>query len=456
MNFTHRNSLYSTPLFLHLSIFLFVAAQIIIPVTVTDASRQKYDHSETVNLVKPQPKNPLKNLSKKLSNTYDIDSDDYLIKTFIVKKGQTLANILKPHKVPLSLIFKIADISKKIFDVRRIKAGQTCKLLKNHEQDGRVRYLIYEQNNEDYVVFDFNDPVQVYRGRKNVEIKKQMISGIITGNFWHEVKSGHLNEDLIRDMADIFNSIVDFRQLHKGDAYKIIYEEKYVQDQCVGTGDIIAARVVSGDQEYKAFRFINNGIKGYYDDKGNSLEKSFLKCPLKYRKITSEFSMRRLHPITQRYRSHPGIDYAAPMGTPVRSVGDGVVIAKGYNRTCGNYLKIDHPGVGISEYLHFSKFHSGIKKSKKVRKGDIIGYVGKTGLATGPHLDLRFMKNGKYVDYRKLKLPDGKPVPRESMSLFQQQIAMVHARWENDAVVSLDVDTIKGEVNKKDMASSTL
>ncbi len=454
MNLTLRNSLYSSSLFLYLFIFLFVVTQIV-TVTVTDASSHKHDNVETIKAETVKPaKSQLKAPSKKLSG-YHINFDKYLVKTFIVKKGQTLTHILKPHKVPMSLILKIADTSKNIFDVRRIKAGQSYRLLKNNEQGGSLRYLIYDLNNENYVVFDFKEPVRVYRGCKNLEIKKRMTSGTITVNFWHEVKSGRLTEELVRDMADIFNSTLDFRQLQMGDAYKIIYEEKYIQGKCVGTGQIIAAKVIYGGKEYKAFRFINNGVTGYYDENGTSLEKSFLKCPLKYRKITSGFSMRRLHPVTQRYRSHPGIDYAAPMGTPVRAVGDGVVIAKGYNRTCGNHLKIDHRGVGISEYLHFSRFHAGIKKSKKVHKGDIIGYVGKTGLATGPHLDLRFMKNGRYVDYRKLKLPDGKPVPRAFMPLFQHQIAMVHARWENDAVVSLDVDTIKGEVNKKDRISST-
>lgn len=434
VDFISRNSLVE-------QLFFFVGILVCVAVTVTDASPRRNNPSEVAplseSISKVPPKQPV--------NYYGMNFDNYSVTTSVVRKGQTLASLLKPHHVSLSTILKTACVSKKTFNVRRIKAGQPYTLLKHPSPDARVKYLIYDLNHEEYVVFDFESPISVYRGRKNVETRRRVLKGTITDNFWQEAKSAHLTETLICEMADIFSSSIDFRQFHKGDTYKIIYEEKYIRNTCVGTGNIIAAKVTCGTELYQAFRFSNGGLTGYYDEKGRRLERSFLKSPLKYRKITSGFTMKRLHPVTHKYRSHPGIDYAAPMGTPVRSVGDGTVIAKGYNRTSGNYLKINHPGVGISEYLHFSRFHSGIKKNKVVAKGDIIGYVGRTGLATGPHLDLRFMKNGKYVDYRKLKLPDGKPVPRKIMPVFQQQVALINARWEDEAVVSLDVDRISDE-----------
>ncbi len=276
---------------------------------------------------------------------------------------------------------------------------------------------------------------------KNANVKIRQVSGIVRGSFHKTAAKMGLNKKLTNQLSSIFSNTNALSNLRKGDLIQVAYQEKYVNGKRVKTGVITAAIITSKTKSYHAYRFTYNGKHGYYDENGDSLEPSFLKAPLKYREISSGFSTRRFHPIKQVYQPHPGIDYAAPAGTPVKSVGDGVVIFKGYAKSAGNYLKIKHSGTAISEYMHLSKFHSSIKVNKKVSKGDVIGYVGSTGYATGPHLDLRFMVNNKYVDYRKLKLPHGEPLPKKFRNIFFQHVAMVNKQWNKPSRRELSFNT---------------
>ncbi len=348
----------------------------------------------------------------------------------MVKKGQTLVHLLKPHGLTHAAIFESAKVSKKVFDVRKIRSGRFYSVIKDRKKNNPIRYFIYEKNAEHYVVFDFGKPLKVHAARKKIELKTRQAEGAINTTIYDTALQLNLTPKLIKGLKSIFRNTLNLKNLHKGDRLKVAYQEKYILNKSVGIGQITAAVIQCPPENYQAYHFTINGKAGYYDEKGNSLEKSFLKSPLKYRKITSGFCSRRLHPVKNKYQSHPGVDFAAPRGTPVKCVGDGVVIFKGYSKSAGNYIKINHPGTGISEYLHFSRFHPSIKKNKKVSKGDIIGYVGSTGCATGPHLDLRFMVNGRYVDYRKLKLPDGTPISEEEKPMFMKQIALINSQWK--------------------------
>ncbi|MBF0240997.1 MAG: peptidoglycan DD-metalloendopeptidase family protein [Desulfamplus sp.] len=285
-------------------------------------------------------------------------------------------------------------------------------------------------------------------------VKIRQVSGIVKGSIHKTTTKMGLNKKLVNQLGSIFKNTPAISNLQQGDLIQVAYQEKYENGKRVKTGVITAAIITSKKRSYHAYRFTYNGKNGYYDEKGNSLSAAFLKAPLKYREISSGFSTRRFHPIKQIYQPHPGIDYAAPKGTPVQSVGDGIVVFKGYADSAGNYLKIKHPGVGVSEYMHLSKFHSSIKVNKRVSKGDIIGYVGATGYATGPHLDLRFMVNNRYVDYRKFKLPQGEQLPKKFRNLFFQHVAMVNKQWDKTRR-ELSWNTVVNPLERPTVASNT-
>ncbi|WP_186441162.1 peptidoglycan DD-metalloendopeptidase family protein [Desulfamplus magnetovallimortis] len=363
-----------------------------------------------------------------------------------VKKGETLAKMLNPYGVTHAEIFSAAKNSRRVFDVHKIRSGRWYSIIKERSMPEKVKYFIYEKDDENYVVFDFGDPIKVHAAQQNINIKIRQVEGVIHTTLHDACLQLNLPSQVIAQLDSIYSNKLDLKTLHRNDRIRLAYEEKYILNKFVGSGNITAAVIVTRNGNYQAYRFTHDGKTGYYDEKGNSLEKSFLKYPLKYRKITSEFSLKRLHPVTKRYRSHPGIDFSAPKGTPVKSVGDGVVVFKGYCRSAGNYIKIDHPGTGISEYLHLSRFHPTIKKGRAVSKGDIIGYVGKTGYATGPHLDLRFMVNGSYVDYRKLKLPDGTPLPEVAKQQFAKEVAMITSKWQlSSTQISMNIKDSDGK-----------
>ena len=361
---------------------------------------------------------------------YGIDMNGYIMNTAIVNSGQTLSKLLKPYRIPASVVLQAAAISKNIFDVRRIKSGRPYAVVRDLNRGLRVRYFIYEQTRENYVVFDFGNPLRVFTGQKALESKVRVASGTITSSLWDAVIEQRLSSDLILTMADIFASTVDFHRLRRGDRFHVIYEEQYSEGKPVGIGAIEATILTHGDKRHKAFRHSHHdGTVGYYDEKGISMQKAFLKSPLKYTSITSGFSDKRLHPIKNIYRRHPAIDYGAPPGTPVMSVGGGVVYETGNSKTAGKYVMINHPGSYVSKYLHLASIAERIEKNAQVKRGEVIGFVGSTGLATNSHLDFRFMKNGRYLDYSTVELPDGESVASECKDRFNREIAQFKSRF---------------------------
>lgn len=390
----------------------------------------------------------------------------------VVKKNETVVEILKPYGLTHADIFQFAKISKKTFNLRQIKAGHSYSIITDKSPEKKAKYLIYERDEKKYIILPIDNSSTnivvktaetVSNNKKNIitksslkqssknnsntdkksitraatknngDVRIRQVSGVIKTSLHKTATRMGLNKKLVNQLTSIFKNTPAISSIRKGDMLQVAFQEKYVNGKRVKTGVITAAIVTSRKKSYHAYRFTYNGKHGYYDENGNSLESSFLKAPLKYREISSGFSTRRFHPIKQIYKPHPGIDYAAPKGTPIKSVGDGIVICKDYSSSTGNHIRIKHPGVGISEYMHMSKFHPSIKINKKISKGDIIGYVGMTGYATGPHLDLRFMVNNKYVDYRKLTLPNGNPLPRKFRNIFLQQVALVNKQWNRTA-----------------------
>jgi murein DD-endopeptidase MepM/ murein hydrolase activator NlpD len=229
--------------------------------------------------------------------------------------------------------------------------------------------------------------------------------------------------NLANKMSEIYAWTIDFFGLQKGDSYKVIYDRYFVEDQYIGLGKVQAAKFNHGGSNLYAFYFEQNGSGDYFDEEGNSLQRTFLKAPLRYSRISSHFSNSRMHPVLKIRRPHHGIDYAAPSGTPVHTVGDGVIVKKGYQkRGGGNYVKVKHNGTYSTTYMHLKGFAKGIKVGKHVKQGDLPGYVGQTGLATGPHLDFRFYRNGKAVNPLKVESPPSKPIDTAYRTAFDSVV----------------------------------
>jgi len=242
-------------------------------------------------------------------------------------------------------------------------------------------------------------------------MKTDSVTEIILPSLWNSMVEQQADPNLANELSEIYAWTIDFFGLRKGDTYKAIYEQYFVEDKYIGLGKIIAANFYHLGEDHYAFYFEQNNAGDYFDEEGNSLQRTFLKAPLRFTRISSGFSHSRMHPVLKIRRPHHGVDYAAATGTPVYTVGDGVVSKKGYQkRGGGNYVKIKHNGTYSTTYMHLSGYAKGINVGKKVKQGDLIGYVGSSGLATGPHLDFRFYRNGKAVNPLKVESPPSKPI----------------------------------------------
>jgi murein DD-endopeptidase MepM/ murein hydrolase activator NlpD len=289
-----------------------------------------------------------------------------------------------------------------------------------------VNFPVYDRSSEKQAIFNIGNPFNVFTGHAGMTTQTRFLSGTITSSLWHSISEKQADPELVSRLGEVFAGRVDFGRLGRGDRFEVIYDVQYAEGKRIGLGDIRAVVLASDGEAHQAFRFSFHGTTGYYDENGRNLQKAFLESPLMNARISSGFQDRRLHPIKKVYRRHPAIDYAAPAGSPVMSVGGGIVTDKGYSRSSGNYIKIRHSGTYSSFYLHLSAFSESIKINKPVRKGEIIGFVGSTGWSTGPHLDFRFMKNGRYVDYASADLPAGNPVDTDCLPQFRQNVAQYH------------------------------
>jgi murein DD-endopeptidase MepM/ murein hydrolase activator NlpD len=333
-----------------------------------------------------------------------------------VSKNQTLATILSPFNVPYQIIDEIAKKSKEVFDVRWIAANKKFTVI-TPSNSSKAQFFIYEPNPAEYVVFNL-DSVDVYKAEKPAEIRKREIGGRIESSLYNAMVDKGISPELIDEFADLYGWSVDFQGLQKGDIYKVVFEEKLVEGTVVSVSGIHFAYFEHKGEALHAIPFEQNGQLSFFDQNGNSFKKAFLRDPLKYSRISSRYNLNRFHPVQKRYKAHLGTDYAAPTGTEIRSVGDGTVVEARYTSANGNYVKVKHNGTYTTQYLHMSKIGKGIKAGTRVRQGQVIGYVGSTGLATGPHLCFRFWKNGKQEDWLKEKIPPSEPIAKQNLAAF--------------------------------------
>lgn len=342
-----------------------------------------------------------------------------------VSRNETLSDILEPYYLINTNVSELAKYSKSIFDVRKIRAGKKYHLYTENDSLNTVKYLVYEKDKINFIVFNLSDSINIYSGKKDVNVIRETKSAVINSSLFNALQENNASIELAIELSKIFAWQIDFYHLQKGDNFKVVYEEEYVDSQMVGIGKLLGAYFKHSNKEYYAIPFMQDSVYQYFDENGNSLRKEFLKTPMEFARISSRYSSRRLHPILKIYRPHNGVDYAAPTGTPIRTVGDGTVVAASYTKSNGNFVKIKHNSVYTTAYLHMSRFGKGIKKGATVKQGQIIGYVGSTGLATGPHLHFMFYMNGSYVNPLTIEVPPSHPVKEELRNNFEQQKKLV-------------------------------
>jgi len=347
---------------------------------------------------------------------YGLPVDSFYIEEGIVRPNQHLSHILGSYGVGMGIVDQIARSSKDIFDVRKIRSGNRYTVFQTTDSLLEARYFIYENSSTEYVVFELFDSLRIYPGEKEVQQRLRKAHGVITSSLWNAMKDNGLDPMLAIRLSQIFAWNIDFYAIQKGDRFRLIYDELMVDSVVIGIGDIYAVQFDHYGSENYGFRFFQDERYDYFDETGMSLRKAFLKSPLDFYRISSRFSHSRLHPILRIRRPHHGVDYAAPSGTPVKSIGDGTVIARAYQaRGGGNYLRIKHNSVYTTLYMHLSGFAKGITQGTRVKQGQVIGYVGSTGLSTGPHLDFRVFENGSPVDPLKVEAPPVEPVHKKRM-----------------------------------------
>jgi len=356
---------------------------------------------------------------------YGFPTDSFTMITGQVKRNGFLSEILLKHGITMKEIDQVVRNSKNVFDVRKIRSGNDYMLYCDRDSTARARYLVYEHDPTIFYVFSFNDSLKITPVRKEIKSEIKYYSGTIETSLWYAVKNSGLHLKLVGDLSDIFAWTVDFFGLQKGDNFKVVYEEYYIDGKSLGTGRIYAAQFNRTGSSITAIPFIQDGKESYFDVNGNSLRKAFLKAPLQFSRITSHFSGARMHPILRILRPHYGVDYAAPIGTPVHSIGDGRIISATDGGGEGKMVRIQHNSVYATGYMHLSKFGDGVRAGAFVKQGDIIGYVGSSGLSTGPHLDFRIFMNGSPVDPLKVDAPPVEPISEANKAQFEKTKTVV-------------------------------
>ena len=359
---------------------------------------------------------------------YGTDVNGYRMTEDVIRPGENLSGILARFGVSARTVDSLVRCTEGVFDLRSIRAGQQYKaFLSPDTVKQRLCHFVYERNRVDYVVFSFGDSIAVRTDSKEVRRKRCVAGATIESSLWNAMVANDLSPALAMNLSDIYAWTIDFFGLQPGDRFQVIYDEEYVDTMSIGVGRIWGAWFESGGKRFYAVPFEQDGKISYWDEQGNSLRKNLLKAPLKFSRISSRFSNSRLHPVLKIRRPHHGVDYAAPSGTPVHAVADGVVIAKGYSGGGGNTVKIRHSRGLVTGYLHLRGYAKGLAVGKRVSQGQLIGYVGATGLATGPHLDFRIWRNGQPIDPLKVPSEPAEPISEANRAQFMKVKELVFA-----------------------------
>jgi murein DD-endopeptidase MepM/ murein hydrolase activator NlpD len=370
--------------------------------TVADTAATAATIPDTVNLI------------------HGIPVDSYNVVTGKVKRNQFIAEILASYNVPWNTIEELLRENREVFDARKVRTGSSYSVFLTKDTVNRADYFIYEHDPTVSYIFSLKDTLTVFR--YDAEVKKMLrySSGSISTSLWEAAMENQLNPNLSAELSEIYAWTIDFFGLQQGDRFKVIYEEEFIGEESIGIRKIHAALFEHAGNAIYAIPYIQDSTMSFYDTTGASLRKAFLKAPLRYSRISSRFSGARYHPVLKVVRPHHGVDYAAPVGTPVVSIGDGRVTQTAFENGSGRIVRITHNSVYSTAYMHLSRFGPGIAPGVYVKQGQVIGYVGSSGLSTGPHLDFRFYRNGSAVDPLKVQAPPVNPVAPEEMDEFEK------------------------------------
>lgn len=340
-----------------------------------------------------------------------------------IKRNQTFADILLPYNLSHQDIYTMDRISKDVHSARNLVVGKPYTIFYTNDSIKKASFFVYEPNNTEYVIYQLTDSLAVFKEERKIEVVEKTMAGLITVSLDHSIREQGGSAALVNAVADLYGWQIDMRTLFKGDWFKVVYEERLVDGKPVGIGNIIGAEFNHRKNGYKAYGYDQGDGLNYFDEEGRSNQKAFLRYPVEFSRISSRYNPNRIHPVLKSRRPHLGTDFAANRGTPIKAAGDGIITERGFTKGNGNYVKIKHNSTYTTGYLHMSKF-SNLKKGQRVKKGDIIGYVGKTGLATGYHLCFRFWKRGQQVDFLAEDLPSETHLKEEYMIDFETLIQL--------------------------------
>ncbi len=379
--------------------------------------------------------------------------DDYLVKRDTVRNGDTFGEILERNAIGYPKIFEIAEKARDTFDIRKLQVGKPYTLLCSKDDSlQRAQCFIYQPNKVDYVVIDFADSVETRLSSKPIRVAEQTASGVINDNLWNTLHDQGLSFELALEMSIIYAWTIDFFRVQKGDRFKVVYDEKFIDDSIsVGTGRIKAAFFEHKGEPFYAFEFIAGSVKGipdYYDNNAKNLRRAFLKSPLKFGRLSSRYNLkRRIAYYGYKIRPHKGTDFTAPIGTPILATANGTVTESTRRGGNGKYVKIRHNSMYSTQYLHMKA--QNVKVGQHVKQGDVIGWIGMTGNTGGPHVCYRFWKNGRQVDPFREELPEVEALPDTIKTRFLEYIPPI--KEQLDAIA---YPGVIGEVDQEVVAKA--
>ena len=363
-----------------------------------------------------------------IASSLGFDPDSLNVVEGKVKNGQFFSTLLGSLGMSAQEAYNLTQACDSVFDVKTLRVGQTYRAY-YAESESVPQYLVYERDKASSIVFSCRPPYGAWVYQKPVTVESRYADVTINTSLWNDMIAADVSPLLIVSLSDIYAWTVDFFALQKGDRFRVMYDEKMCDGEVLAV-DTVRYAVFTHDGQDLPMVMYNQGDGGniWWNEKGESMRKAFLKAPLNYSRISSGFSYSRKHPVTRKVQPHTGVDYAAPKGTPVMSIGDGVVTSMKYEGAGGNTVRIKHNSVYSTAYLHLSKYGPGLKVGQRVRQGQVIGYVGSTGRSTGPHLDFRVWKNGTPINPLKMDSPPAEPIKEESRPAFEAAHKMYKAQ----------------------------